>query len=134
MFDPKYSTKFIITFRRFQDNKILTSWSSLAISGLAYAARAIPEKESEYLDMAKKAFDFIAKYSRKNDGSLIRAAYVDDQGMRTEIRFVHWVVSIFLRNFSIPFQHLKDHRKVFNTVFLSHRVKSFRGITNSIQN
>jgi hypothetical protein len=50
------------------------------ISGLTYAARAIPQHKLEYLELAKKSFDFIVTNLRRPDGSIIRSAYVDQDG------------------------------------------------------
>lgn len=50
------------------------------ISGLTYAARAIPEHKQEYLGLAEKSFDFIVKNLRQADGSMIRTGYVDQEG------------------------------------------------------
>lgn len=62
------------------DNKILTAWNSMMISGLIYAARALPQHESEYMELADKSFEFLLRHLRKDDGSLIRSAYVDSEG------------------------------------------------------
>jgi uncharacterized protein YyaL (SSP411 family) len=50
------------------------------IHGLVYAARALPQNESEYLKLAERSFDFIVKHLRRDDGSLIRSGYVDKDG------------------------------------------------------
>jgi len=62
------------------DNKILTSWNSLMIHGLIYAAKSLPQHEAEYLELAERAFEFIVRHLRREDGSLIRSAYVDEEG------------------------------------------------------
>jgi uncharacterized protein YyaL (SSP411 family) len=55
------------------------------IHGLTYAARALPQHESGYLKLAEKAFDFVVKHLRREDGSLIRSAYVDEAGNYTKL-------------------------------------------------
>uniref|UniRef100_A0A0R3RFR1 Thioredox_DsbH domain-containing protein n=1 Tax=Elaeophora elaphi TaxID=1147741 RepID=A0A0R3RFR1_9BILA len=55
------------------DNKIITSWNGLMISGLAKAAIIL--QNEDLLHRAKRAVDFIKKYSMEN-GHLLRVAYV----------------------------------------------------------
>lgn len=62
------------------DNKILTSWNALAISGLCSAAAALPAKRLEYIKKAEKAVAFIRKYLFINNGEsseLLRSVYAD---------------------------------------------------------
>uniref|UniRef100_A0A915PGZ6 DUF255 domain-containing protein n=1 Tax=Setaria digitata TaxID=48799 RepID=A0A915PGZ6_9BILA len=59
------------------DDKIITSWNGLMISGLAKAATALQNKE--LLLRAQRAVDFIMKYSMINS-RLLRVAYVGANG------------------------------------------------------
>jgi uncharacterized protein YyaL (SSP411 family) len=68
-----------------RDEKILTSWNGLMISGFA-KGYAITD-DSKYLQAAKKAFDFVEKKIASGDGRLMRTfkdgysklnAYLDD--------------------------------------------------------
>jgi uncharacterized protein YyaL (SSP411 family) len=54
------------------DRKIITSWNGLAIASLAqgYAVTG----DTEYLDGAKRAADFLLKEHRNKDGSLLRSS------------------------------------------------------------
>jgi hypothetical protein len=74
------------------DTKLLTSWNGLAISGLAWASRALAEHGREEpakgaRDLAKEAFDFVARHAGRPDGKLFATiqegqakleAYLDD--------------------------------------------------------
>lgn len=58
------------------DDKILTAWNALAISGLVNAAQALDE--DEYLNMAIRTAQFIKEQMWKEDGRLLRN-YKDGQ-------------------------------------------------------
>jgi uncharacterized protein YyaL (SSP411 family) len=60
------------------DNKIITSWNALAISGLCAAAQAMPQRP-EFRERAERAVNFIREQLLV-DGDLLRSAYADDQG------------------------------------------------------
>jgi uncharacterized protein len=80
------------------DDKILTAWNGLMISGLAKAGRAFQDKK--YLDQAEKAADFILKNLRDlESGRLLRryregeakgAAFIDDYAF-----FVDGLIELF---------------------------------------
>lgn len=59
------------------------------ISGLTYAARAIPQHKQEYLETAEKSFEFTVSNLRRTNGSIIRSAYVDQDGNFAK-RFVNF--------------------------------------------
>lgn len=86
--------KYSLSILSLQDNKILNSWNSLMISGLVQASRALPEHKDEYSSIAEKAFKFISKHLRREDGSLVRSAYVDEHGDVTK-RFSSLCTSYF---------------------------------------
>ena len=66
------------------DDKILTSWNALMISGLAVAGEALAE--SDFIDAAERAFDFLRAnawvdgrlYAAWKDGRARFPAYLDD--------------------------------------------------------
>jgi uncharacterized protein YyaL (SSP411 family) len=60
------------------DNKILTAWNGLAISGLCAAAQAMPQRV-EFRERAEKAVQFIREHLIQ-EGELLRSAYVNEQG------------------------------------------------------
>ena len=53
----------------FKDDKILTSWNGLAIAALAYGGRILENKE--YINVAKKAADFVLDKLVRDDGRLL---------------------------------------------------------------
>ena len=55
----------------FKDDKILTSWNSLAIAALAIAGRVLDEPE--YVEHAEKTIDFLLKQLVRTDGRLLAA-------------------------------------------------------------
>lgn len=64
------------------DNKILTAWNALAISGLCSAAAALPQKRSEYIKRAEEAVVFIRKYlfiKDEESNELLRSVYADSK-------------------------------------------------------
>lgn len=65
------------------DNKIITSWNALAISGLCAAAQAMPQRP-EFRERAERAVNFIREQLLV-DGDLLRSAYADDQGNIVQI-------------------------------------------------
>ncbi|MCD3194571.1 thioredoxin domain-containing protein [Clostridium botulinum C] len=64
----------------FKDDKILTAWNALMIVSLSYAGRVFENKE--YINRAKKAYDFIENNLIRKDGRLLarfrhgEAAYI----------------------------------------------------------
>lgn len=60
------------------DDKILTSWNGLMISGLAVSGMALGEQK--YVDRAVKAAAFIKAHMYK-DGALIRSVYNDNDNV-----------------------------------------------------
>lgn len=52
------------------DDKVLTSWNGLMISGLVDAYKAL--RNDEYLELAKRTMQFIQDHQLKEDGSLYR--------------------------------------------------------------
>jgi uncharacterized protein YyaL (SSP411 family) len=62
------------------DDKVLTSWTALTVSGLIDAYRAF--KDEEHLKRAKKALLFILNEERKEDGSLYHV-YHEKEGAHT---------------------------------------------------
>jgi uncharacterized protein YyaL (SSP411 family) len=54
----------------FRDNKIITAWNALAISGFAYAYQVF-HREEDYL-AARKALEFIFRYSQLENGRMAR--------------------------------------------------------------
>uniref|UniRef100_A0A915EJP6 DUF255 domain-containing protein n=1 Tax=Ditylenchus dipsaci TaxID=166011 RepID=A0A915EJP6_9BILA len=65
------------------DNKILTSWNGLAISGLCAAASALPNR-TDFRQMAEQAVEFAKNHLTLN-GDLLRSAYVDENGKIAQI-------------------------------------------------
>ncbi|KAI1718385.1 thioredoxin-like domain-containing protein [Ditylenchus destructor] len=57
------------------DNKFITSWNGLAISGFCAASSALGR--SDYRERAEKAVEFVRKYLMQ-DGHLLRSAYVSE--------------------------------------------------------
>lgn len=53
----------------FKDDKILTAWNALMIVSLSYAGRVFENKE--YINRAKKAYDFIENNLIRKDGRLL---------------------------------------------------------------
>lgn len=126
------------------DNKILTSWNSMMISGLIYAARALPKHESEYMNLADKAFEFIVRHLRKNDGSLIRSAYVDSEGNYAKVEttidayaddyanFIRACIDLYEVKFEDRYLQLAlDTQKIFNEKFFDNAQQSGYFYTSS---
>ncbi|KAL3110085.1 hypothetical protein niasHT_015688 [Heterodera trifolii] len=67
------------------DNKILTAWNALAISGFCAAAQAVPTRAAEFQKRAEKAVAFIRSHLF-HGGELLRSAYVDNLGQVVQIR------------------------------------------------
>ncbi|MCS6934713.1 MAG: thioredoxin domain-containing protein [Chitinophagales bacterium] len=53
------------------DDKVLTSWNALAISGLVRAYRALGDEK--YLNRALRCAEFLQEYVRQPDGSVLRS-------------------------------------------------------------
>ncbi|TMS32185.1 hypothetical protein L596_000061 [Steinernema carpocapsae] len=66
--------------RPHRDEKILTCWNGLMISGLTHAAMALPEKRDEYLNVAEAAVEFVRKHLVNESGQLLRSVYGNEQG------------------------------------------------------
>nr|CAD2179182.1 unnamed protein product [Meloidogyne enterolobii] len=64
------------------DNKLVTAWNALAISGFCAAATIIDEQKSkEYRERAENAVKFIKEHLYKEEsGELLRSVYVDENG------------------------------------------------------
>jgi hypothetical protein len=56
-----------------RDDKVLASWNALMIQGMAHAARIF--RRADWLDSARRAFDFVA--GRMRDGQRLLATYKD---------------------------------------------------------
>jgi uncharacterized protein YyaL (SSP411 family) len=54
----------------FRDNKIITAWNALAVSGFAYAYQVF-QRDADYLS-ARKTLEFVLRHSRLADGRLAR--------------------------------------------------------------
>ena len=69
--------------RPHRDEKILVSWNSLMISGLARAACVL--QKSHYSRLAEQSLNFIREYLiEKSSGRLLRVAYIDSQTNQIE--------------------------------------------------
>lgn len=60
------------------DNKIITGWNALAISGFCAAAQAMPQR-TEFRASAERAVKFIKENLVLNN-ELLRSAYVSEDG------------------------------------------------------
>uniref|UniRef100_A0A914HXW8 DUF255 domain-containing protein n=1 Tax=Globodera rostochiensis TaxID=31243 RepID=A0A914HXW8_GLORO len=67
------------------DDKILTAWNALAISGFCAAAQAIPYRAADFKERAEKAVAFI-RCHLMFEGELLRSAYVDNVGQIVQIK------------------------------------------------
>jgi len=64
--------------RPHRDEKFLSSWNGLMISGLARAACVL--QQTHYIELAKQAIDFIRTYLfNQSSKRLLRACYIDQQ-------------------------------------------------------
>ncbi|CAD5217772.1 unnamed protein product [Bursaphelenchus xylophilus] len=67
--------------RPHRDNKVITSWNSMTISGLVDAAKALPEIKKEALELAENSLKFIeSNLMDLEKYELQRSVLVDDQG------------------------------------------------------
>ena len=93
------------------DNKILTAWNALTISGLWSAAAALPHKRLEYIKRAEEAVAFIQNYLFIKEGvepnaELLRSVYVDKEtGNITQSPIP---IKAFLYDYSFLIQALLD--------------------------
>jgi hypothetical protein len=69
--------------RPLTDTKVLTAWNGLMIAGFATAGQAL--KESEYVDIAARAAEFVLRHLRAPDGRLMRT-YAAAPGAKGEAR------------------------------------------------
>uniref|UniRef100_A0A183CCC1 Thioredox_DsbH domain-containing protein n=1 Tax=Globodera pallida TaxID=36090 RepID=A0A183CCC1_GLOPA len=69
-----------------RDDKILTAWNALAISGFCAAAQAIPYRAADFKERAEKAVAFI-RCHLMFEGELLRSAYVDNVGQIVQILY-----------------------------------------------
>ncbi|KAI6227867.1 Thioredox-DsbH domain-containing protein [Aphelenchoides besseyi] len=120
------------------DSKIITSWNALMISGLITASCALPSRSSEYLEMAKKAFEFLAEKMRNtSDHTLCRSSYVDENGgvsftenSRTGFAddyacFIQAAIDLYEATFEDKYLQLAlDLQKVFDEKFYDMEEKS----------
>uniref|UniRef100_A0A7E4VEC0 Thioredoxin domain-containing protein n=1 Tax=Panagrellus redivivus TaxID=6233 RepID=A0A7E4VEC0_PANRE len=87
------------------DTKFITSWNSLAISGLCSAYAAFP-KEKAYLERAQKAVEFIKENLIDSDGKLLRTVYTD--GKNGKIVQIPEPVFAFSDDYTFLIQALLD--------------------------
>ncbi|KAK0394381.1 hypothetical protein QR680_000710 [Steinernema hermaphroditum] len=88
-----------------RDEKILTSWNALMISGLCHAAAALPKKRDEYVDLAKKAIAFTKKHLLNESGQLLRSVYGNDNG---DVYQIEHPITAFADDYAYLIQALLD--------------------------
>lgn len=102
-----------------KDDKILTDWNGLMIAALAKANQVLGEKK--YLDAAIKAFTFIRKFMKDDDGRLLhrfRDKTAEIRGFIDDYAFLIWgVLELFKATFESEYL---DYALKLNTELLTH--------------
>uniref|UniRef100_A0A1I7Y9F2 Thioredox_DsbH domain-containing protein n=2 Tax=Steinernema glaseri TaxID=37863 RepID=A0A1I7Y9F2_9BILA len=88
-----------------RDEKILTGWNALMISGLCSAAMALPQRKQEYLTIAKNALKFVKTHLLNESGQLLRSAYGNGDG---EVFQTVQPITAFADDYALLIQALLD--------------------------
>ncbi|XP_022658964.1 uncharacterized protein B0495.5-like [Varroa destructor] len=89
------------------DNKIVTAWNGLMISGMAKAARCLDRPD--YAERSLVAVDFIRKYLyKKHNNTLLRSVYTEGEGDCAQVRQLNRPIQGVLDDYAFLIQGLLD--------------------------